>query len=365
MAKKVIILKCDEYDKEKIKEKIKTAIDLLNLKIPEKIIIKPNMLSAREPDKGITTHPIIISAIIEILKNYSEIIIGDSPANVSKPIEEYWEKCGYKEISERYNIPLKKFDISIPLSILIKEKEYKVPITSIINEYKVLNVAKFKTHNLTTLTLGVKNLYGLIPGVNKTILHSKFINPYDFSLFLIEFYKKIEENLFLTIVDGIIGMEGDGPTSGNLRKIGYIIVGEKAICVDWVCCKIVGIKPEKVDFIRIYKEKYGMDEIKVEGDKFQILNDFALPSTKKYFFIRNKFLSFLVFLLSKRFKIVPVINRKKCKRCYNCYKICPVKAISKNLKFDRERCILCFCCSEVCEYKAIEMKKSFIARIFT
>ncbi|MCM8804918.1 MAG: DUF362 domain-containing protein [Candidatus Omnitrophica bacterium] len=364
MKEKVFILECEIYSEDLIYKKLKEIIDLLDLKdIPDKILIKPNMLSARRPQEGVTTHPAVISAIAKVFKD-KNIIIGDSPANFSRPLEEYWEKCGYKEISEKYNIPLKKFEKSILIEIKVNNKTYKIPLTSFINEFSIINVPKFKTHSLTTLTLGVKNLYGLIPGVSKSILHSKFINPYDFSDFLVEFYKKIENRIFLTIIDGIVGMEENGPSAGKLRKIEYIILGKKPIYVDYVCCKLIGIEPEKIDFIKIYKERYGIEEIEIIGEYKKIKN-FKLPSTKKYFFIRNRVLSKLVSPLVKNFKIIPVINEKKCKKCYACYNICPVKAISKDLKFNRKNCILCFCCFEVCPYKAIDVKKSFIAKIFT
>jgi uncharacterized protein (DUF362 family)/NAD-dependent dihydropyrimidine dehydrogenase PreA subunit len=364
LKNRVILLKCESYNEEEIYEVLKKAVDLFEFKkIPEKILIKPNMLSARRPEEGVTTHPYIISSLIKIFKD-KKLVIGDSPANIEKPIEEYWEKCGYKEIAEKYNIPLKKFESSIPLEVNVKNKIYKIPVTSFINEFSIINVPKFKTHNLTTLTLGIKNLYGLIPGITKSILHSKFINPYDFSYFLVEFYKKIEEKIFLTVVDGITGMEGDGPSSGKLRKIGYIIVGERPFYVDYVCCKLIGIEPERVDFIKIYKEKYGFEEPEVIGD-FEKIKNFKLPSTKKYFFIKNKFFSKFLIPISKVFKIIPYIDEEECKKCYGCYNICPVKAISKDLKFDRKKCILCFCCYEVCPYKAVKMKKSFIARFFT
>jgi len=364
MKNKIIVLKCENYVESVIYEKLKTAFNLLEFKnIPERILIKPNMLSARKPEEAVTTHPSIISSLIRIFIN-RKLIIGDSPANIEKPIEEYWEKCGYKEIAEKYNVPLKKFENSFPLEISVKNKTYKIPVTSLINEFSIVNVPKFKTHNLTTLTLGIKNLYGLIPGITKSVLHSKFINPYDFSNFLVEFYKKIEEKIFLTVVDGIIGMEGDGPSSGKLREIGYIIIGEKPIYVDYLCCKLAGIEPEKVDFIRIYKEEYGFEEPEIIGD-FKEIKNFRLPSTRKYFFIKNKFLSKLFLPVSKFFRIIPVINRNKCKKCYACYNVCPVKAISDDLQFNRKKCILCLCCFEVCPYKAVEIKKSFIARIFT
>lgn len=365
MKDKVVVLKCESYSEDLIYEKLKRGIELLDLKnIPEKILLKPNMLSARNPNEGVTTHPTLISGLIKIFEN-KKLIIGDSPANALKPIEEYWENCGYLEISKKYNVELKKFDDFLIIDLNVNGKKCKIPVTKLIKEYKVLNIPKFKTHNLTTLTIGIKNLYGLIPGMTKSILHSKFINPYDFSSFLIEFYKKIEENIFLTVVDAIIIMEGDGPSSGELRKAGYIIIGESPVYVDYFCCLLASINPENIDFIKIYKEKYKLKEPEIIGDNFEVLKNFKLPSTKKYFLIKNKFFSKLLLPISKFFKIIPVINLQKCKKCYSCVNVCPVKSISKNLKFDRKKCILCFCCFEVCPYKAIKIKKSLIAKILT
>ncbi|MCS7180371.1 MAG: DUF362 domain-containing protein, partial [bacterium] len=265
MKKKVIILECTEYEKDLIYKKIEEGIKLLESKnSPKKILIKPNMLSARIPEESVTTHPSVLSAIIEIFRD-RKIIIGDSPAGMTIPIEKYWEKCGYKELAKKYRVGLKKFEESIPLEIIIKERKIIVPITSFIKEYSILNVPKFKTHNLTTLTLGIKNLYGLIPGIKKSLLHTQFISSYDFSVFLIEFYKKIEDKISLTVVDGIIGMEGNGPSSGKLRNIGYIIIGEKPIDVDYVCCKLVGIEPERLDFKKIYIDKYEFSEPEIIG----------------------------------------------------------------------------------------------------
>ena len=365
VKEKVVILKCEEYN-EKIYEKLKNGIQSagINTEISEKILFKPNMLSARNPDEGVTTHPLILKYLSKIFSK-SEIYCGDSPANTSRPIENYWEKCGYTELAENGNFKLVKFDKSFFIEIEVADKKVKIPVSEYVLTHKIINIPKLKTHNLTLLTCAIKNLYGLIPGFKKGILHSEFISPVEFSEFLVEFYRKVEKYIFFNVVDAIISMEGNGPSAGDLRKSGYLIIGKNAVAVDIICARLIGIDEMKIPFLKIYSDKYGLPEIEILGDKFTPLKNFKTPSSFRISLFQNKLLSPFLKFLGKNFKIIPVINKEKCRKCYACIEVCPVKAISENLKIDRKKCINCLCCFEVCPYRAIEIKKSFIAQIFT
>lgn len=362
VKEKVAVVKCKSYDEEEIGNSIKRIFAILDFNEKGKFLVKPNMLSARKPEEGVTTHPAIIKKIIENLKG-EEITIGDSPANANKPIEKYWQECGYKEISDLTGAKLVKFSKSSFLKVKAA-KEIEVPVWENLKEYRIINVAKLKTHTLTTLTISIKNLYGLIPGYMKSIIHSKFITPYEFSLFLVEFYKKIENYVSLNVVDAVVSMEGNGPSNGNLRKTNFLIAGKNAVAVDVVCCKITGVKIEDVPYLYIYKKLYGLPEIEIVGDKIE-LEKFKLPTTSTHKILSSPFFQPLVKLLSSNFTIQPVINKEKCKNCFSCYYVCPVKAISDSLKIDKKKCINCLCCFEVCPYKAIDLKKSLIAKLFT
>jgi len=360
---KVCIVKCPNYKENNVCIAVKRIFDILDIKKDiGKVLIKPNMLSARKPVEGVTTHPIILKEIIKNLKS-EEILIGDSPANANKEIEEYWEKCGFKNVSEETGAKLIKFSNSKFMKL---ENNIEIPIWEGIYDYKIINVPKFKTHTLTALTLCIKNLYGLIPGYTKSLLHSKFISPFEFSLFLVELYRKIAKYIYLNIVDGVISMEGNGPSSGVLRNTGILIAGKNGIAVDIACCKIAGINVKDVPYLEIYKEKYGLPEIELKGDKIEKIKNFRYPSPKKSFkILSNPLLQRILKILSSKFSIQPIINRKKCKRCFSCYYVCPVKAISNELKINKKKCINCFCCFEVCPYKSIELKKSLLAKIST
>lgn len=376
---KVTAVRCFSYDKDAVRDAVKKVFLLAGIHENsfEKILFKPNMLSDRRPEEGVTTHPAVVEAAALYFKN-TENVIGDSPASVKKPASLYWEKCGYKKVSEDTGVPLVKFSGSFmvevnltPLTLSLspkgrgKEKKIEVPVTDHLKNFTIVNAAKMKTHGLTMMTAAVKNLYGLIPGFHKSFLHSRFVSPYDFSEFIVEYYRAVKKYVSFNLVDAVVSMEGAGPASGNLRETGYIIGGRDAVAVDTACCLLMGIKPENVPYLRIYKEKYGLPEVEFAGDEIVPVKDFNIPNRRASAIVSNKMFRPFLKLLGKHFKALPFIDPKICKKCLACTRVCPVSAISQDLKFDRKKCINCLCCFEVCPYKAISVKKSFIARIFT
>ncbi|MCX8081810.1 MAG: DUF362 domain-containing protein [bacterium] len=364
MKEKVVVARCASYEKSVVEKAINKIFSVLNIQSPDKVLFKPNMLSARTPEEGVTTHPVVLEISVNLCKSPKKII-GDSPASVNKPVELYWEKCGYKNVSQNTGVPLVKFSNSIMIELQVSGKKEKVPVTDYLKEYRIFNLPKLKTHGLTVITAALKNLYGLIPGFHKSVLHSKFISPVEFSEFLISYYQVIKPYVFFNLIDAIISMEGEGPSAGNLIHTGYLIGGRDAVAIDMICCELTGLKVEDVPYLRIYKERYGLPDIEVIGDIPLSTKKFNIPGRKRNKIFSSKVLKPVLCLLAKYFKAIPVINPSVCKKCYACREVCPVKAISENLKFDRKKCINCLCCFEVCPYKAINIKKSLIAKLFT
>ncbi|MCM8820362.1 MAG: DUF362 domain-containing protein [Candidatus Omnitrophica bacterium] len=366
MKEKVIVARCVSYEKSVVKEAINKIFILSDISNnhPDKVLFKPNMLSARPPEDGVTTHPAIVEATVRLLRS-SKKIIGDSPANINKTVELYWEKCGYKNASENTGVPLVKFSNSIMIEVEVSNKKEKVPVTEYLKGYTIFNLPKLKTHGLTVMTAALKNLYGLIPGFHKSVLHSRFISPYEFSEFLVSYYQAIKSCIFFNLVDAIISMEGEGPSAGSPIHTGYLIGGSNTVAVDMVCCSLIGLKVEDVPYLKIYKERYGLPEIEIIGDTIITAKKFHIPGRKRNKIFSSRILKPFLHFLAKYFKAIPVIDHAICKKCYACREVCPVKVISENLKFNRKKCINCLCCFEVCPYKAIKIKKSFIAKLFT
>lgn len=365
MKSKVAVARCESYKKD-VEEAVNKIFNFTGIQSIsyEKVLFKPNMLSARPPEDGVTTHPSVVEAVIKLF-HCPEKIIGDSPASVNKPVEVYWEKCGYKNVSEATETPLVKFINSIMIELQVARSKIEIPLTDYVQNFKIFNIAKLKTHGLTVLTSSLKNLYGLIPGFHKSILHSKFISPFDFSEFLVAYYMAVKKFVLFNIVDAVISMEGEGPSAGKLKYTGYLIGGSDAVAVDMVCCNLIGIKPEEVPYLKIYSDLYGLPEIEVVGDTLVPVKNFQIPGRKRNRVFSAKIVKWFLHLLARYFKAIPVIDHSLCKKCCACKEVCPVKAISENLKFNRKKCINCLCCFEVCPCKAISVKKSFIARLFT
>lgn len=322
------------------------------------ILIKPNLLSISDKQEAVTSHPLIAEIIIDILSPFykGKIIIADGAAASYLDMKKVFKETGYYEIANQNNIELRNFNTDkymeingIKLTSLLKKKPF------------IFNIAKLKTHMLTTMTLSVKNLYGLIPSKYKILYHSQHSNPKSFSEFTVKVFKAVCPHF--NIVDGIVGMDGNGPSNGRIVNPGIIAASDNGFALDHFLCDFTDIPIEKVRYLKyaIEKEYYlGSYKIEKDYDKFP----YELPSSNKFELIKkvadNKIVKKLVISY-------PHIRNNTCRKCMNCYNICPENAIiiKDEFPFVRQRkCIACFCCIEVCPYDSIPLKQGLLERIF-
>lgn len=370
MGNPVSIVRCQTYDEEEVLNALRKSIDLIGgidyfIKPGNKVLLKPNLLYGKPPDKAVTTHPSIVKAMIILVREVGGIpIIGDSPSFGSTI--KTAEKAGIKKIADELNCPIIEFNRPVTVSNKIGKifRQFEID-QSILEADVIINLPKLKSHTQMLLTLGVKNLFGCIPGKRKPIMHLKAgDNPNVFAEILIDLYRLI--NPSLTIIDGIIGMEGDGPNSGNPIPIGLILASPNAVSLDQVVCDILGIPRESLMTNRValeqgigkeYIELLGerLDDIKIKGFKFPKLTrpDWNLP-----YFISKP----LKNLLTSK----PKVDKALCKACNQCVEICPPGAIKREengLVFDYDKCIRCFCCQEVCPEGAVKIELGWILRV--
>jgi uncharacterized protein (DUF362 family)/Pyruvate/2-oxoacid:ferredoxin oxidoreductase delta subunit len=364
---KVVLVRCKSYNLEEVKSSILSILESLGgirkfISPKEKILIKPNLLSARTPEEGVTTHPSVVQALAEIIiENGGIPYLGDSPSIES--FHKVITKTGMKKISMEKEIKIIPFED--PVNVDFKDGEFKkLEIAKPVLEFdKIINIAKLKTHTQFILTLGVKNMFGIVPGRRKAECHIRFGNDlFSFSKFLIDLYRF--KKPVITILDGIIGMDGNGPSNGRKRWFGIIMGTENAIALDTFISYSLGIGNE----YSIVKagEKMGIKGSKIEdievlnGELFSI-PDFKLPDSippsTRFSFLTSRLKSSLP---------RPFINRELCKLCKLCIEVCQTDSIkedSKGLKIDYKNCISCFCCQEVCPYNAIEIKRGLLGKI--
>ncbi|MCL2517004.1 MAG: DUF362 domain-containing protein [Oscillospiraceae bacterium] len=369
MDNDVAINKCNNYDVNEITAIISKQLCALNIEISDfngkNVLIKPNLLMKAAPEKATTTHPAVVEAVCGILKSAgANVIIADSCGGLytESVLRGLYRVCGMENCGANLNFDLTYETIHNPNGQ--KSKFYNI-ITPVCKADYIFNVCKLKTHAFTTLSAAVKNLFGIIPGAQKFEMHARFKNPNDFYHMLVELCKTVcDMKPIINIVDGIIGMEGNGPSGGNPREIGCVITGKNPFAVDEICEYIVNLE-NQVSMINIARKfLYCPDSVKnlnIIGDGIDCykINDFKKPDSSL-----NRLTKFIPNFLKPR----PIINKKKCVRCGDCVRSCPEKIITINEKnnkalIDTKKCIKCYCCQELCAFKAVKVKKSFIFKI--
>ena len=370
MNAKVSIIKCDSYQFQKLKLAVIDAVNLLGgitnfVKPGSRVLVKPNLLMSKEPEYGITTHPEVVRAVIHILKEINcKIVVGDSPSVWGQHIEnvkEVYSITGMKRVCQEEDIQLVNFDK--------RRMRNKFPLTTALDECDYLiSLPKFKTHEFTLITGAIKNLFGLVPGTYKTELHKNYFSPSEFAKIVVDIYQEVHPAL--TIIDGILAMEGDGPaTAGKTRQLNLLLASSDCVALDTVMAKIMGITDQEV---LITKEaslrglgQNQLDKIDLSGEDLGKLNirPFILPKTSAKI---SKLPKFFQKLIKSLIRYYPYSLRSKCTHCGHCVEVCPSKCITlkdKGICIDYKKCIACFCCQESCPAAAISVRKSILARL--
>ena len=366
----VSLVSCASYDPLVVQESVRQALSLQGgmttfIKKGARVLVKPNALMAQDPATGIVTHPEVVRAVIRLLKEHGcSVLLGDSPSVFGKEISNVsfvYEKTGLTRVAKEEGVALVMFDKRLWRG--------KFPLTHWLGECDALvSIPKFKTHGLTIMTAGVKNLFGLVCGTYKTELHKNFFESHDFSQMLVELYETVRPAL--TIVDGVEAIEGNGPaTSGQLCKPAVIAAASDCVALDSVLACVMGIDPLRVPTTRIAASRAigvaDMARIEVRGKQVKdvFIRPFILSSSSGLAYKLPRLLAPVVKMLIRYY---PYVIHGRCVRCGACVRACPQKVVSmgtKQVAFDYRGCIACFCCQEVCPQAAIDTKKSFCARL--
>ncbi len=374
MSASVSIVKCEDYTPSNVLKAVREAVSLLGgmerfVRPGQKVLLKPNLLSARPPESAVCTHPAVVEAVIGLATAAGGIcMIGDSPSvggNTPEAFENLLQVTGMMDVVKRTDAGIAWFNKSGTERKIPNAKVFRrIPIADVIAEADVLiNIPKFKTHELTRFTGAVKNLFGCVPGRRKVEFHLQAgANPEIFAQILVDILWEVRPTL--NIMDGIVGMDGQGPAAGRRRTFGLIIAGADPVAVDAVACIIANIDPMQVPMLRLADEQgvgiADRNKIEILGVKPEDVRipGFLMPG-------RGDIISRLpssVYRIARNHLVKrPVFIRSRCTGCRECVGICPVGAISgdgKQLAVNYSVCIRCYCCQEVCPAEAIALRDS-------
>lgn len=325
----------------------------------KKVVIKPNLVVKKKPECGATTHPAILEAVLLcLLPHTKDITVAECSGgpNTEALMKGIYRETGIEEVCQKYDIPIHyQMNAAVvePIDPLICRK---IEVLDVFTEAEVfINLAKMKTHSLTAVTGAAKNLYGLIPGLRKVEQHANYPKIDDFAALICDINKAVPTDL--SIVDGILGMEKDGPSGGDPKWAYGILGGVNPHAVDEAMCRFMGIDPQRSPILECAKKNGLVGEIEMLGDPMEkhLPEPFILPDSQKPNLLRD-FLGMYNGKLSRFFASKPKIKKSLCVGCGECARLCPQKTIEiKNKKavIHHKNCIRCWCCQEMCPKKAV------------
>jgi uncharacterized protein (DUF362 family)/NAD-dependent dihydropyrimidine dehydrogenase PreA subunit len=358
----VSILRCNEYYLEEVKECLEKSFELIGgipFQAGQRVLIKPNLIGPYPPEVAATTHPVIVEAIISILQaKRIEACIGESSGFRARDgTLKAFNVSGLEDVASRTKVDFIDFD----KSKCGKRGNFILP-EEILECEGIINLPKLKTHRLTGFTGAIKNLFGVIPGRTKTSYHANYPTIREFSEMLVDLHSTLfRDRLEFVVMDGVVGMEGNGPTGGKPISSGVIFSGRNGFAVDYVSSKSIGFNPLGVDMIGIACERGYFDEIEIRGEK-----DFSF----KYKRPSSEGMD-LMGLLGRMMKPYFKANPDLCARCYECVRACPRGVIGVDTrtkvpvwkKEKRRDCISCYCCEELCQRHAIEVTPFVVGKL--
>jgi uncharacterized protein (DUF362 family) len=232
---------------------VRRQYELFRAQVPlkgKRVVLKPNLVEYHR-DKVINTNPNVVAAVIELCRREGaeEVLVAEGPGHW-RNVEYLVAASGLGDVLHHYKVPFRDLNHDEPVKSVnlgrLTKLNHLYLARTIASADVVISLPKLKTHHWAVATLSLKNLFGTLPGIcygwPKNELHWRGI---DNSIVDIALTRTPD----LAIVDGIIGMEGDGPLNGTAKPMGVLIMGSDLVAVDATCCRLMCLDPDKVGYL--------------------------------------------------------------------------------------------------------------------
>lgn len=377
MDRRVSIARCPDYDPERVEAAFAGVLAPFSgmaafVGRGDRVLVKPNLLSSRRPEQAVTTHPAVVRAALRAVQDVGAVpVLGDSPGGRTTPAgyAALLRRTGLASVLEECGVDAVSFDgspveISSPSGAVYRRFRVAGPVAS---ADAVLSLSKFKTHQLTLVTGAVKNCFGYIPGVAKAEYHlSTGQDPRRFASLLLDLY--LARPPVLSVLDAVVGMEGNGPSNGTPRDVGLLLAAPHAPDLDFVEALLMGFDPLEVPTVAEAAER-GIGprttaELAIAGvpvDEARLAG-FQRPAAHSL----ERVPAPLLEAVRRIFTVRPTVVEDRCRGCGACAENCPPGAIEMVDGTPRIRhadCIRCFCCQELCPADAIEIQRPLVRRL--
>lgn len=372
----VSIVRCADYGEETCERALREVLvpfgGLDWVRPGMRVVIKANLVSAMKPEKAATTHPALLAALTQMLRERgANVVIGDSPGGTfaAPHLNAVYRVCGLSEAEAagaELNRDFSQKEADLPEAHTAKHITYTGYLDG---ADAIISFCKLKSHGMLSLSAATKNLFGAIPGIIKPEYHYRYPDPMDFADMLIDLNEFFRPKLYL--VDAVQTMEGNGPTAGTPKYMGALLAGTNPHKIDLLCAKLIGLEAKNVPTLRAAQERgltpASAEELEISGNAEEfVCKDFVTVQRGT----GTDFGAQKGKLLGAAAKTVlrarPKLKRSRCMGCGVCRNTCPAHAIvieKGKAKIDRRICIRCFCCQEFCPKGAMRVHRTWVARI--
>lgn len=372
----VSLLRHPDYDPPAVEDALRRLLDPLGgieafVQPGARVLLKPNLVSGYPPDAAVTTHPAVVRGVARLVQEAGgEVRIGDSPGIGSAAAVA--KTCGLLPVCEALGVDLVEFT---PQDTFEESRVFKklTLAKELLDADVVINLPKLKTHCQMCMTMAVKNLFGAVVGPEKFQWHYRAGR--DKLLFATMLYEIcVAVRPALSIMDGIVGADHNGPTHGKPNPLGILAAGADPSAVDAVLLDCLGIAREELWTLQAARRcgDTAWMTARVAGAAPESLRPASWTPAETHtlgmvgpMWLRN--LPAFGRWIRNRITATPHVIPRACKRCGICVRVCPAQVMemtASGITVNARECIRCYCCHELCPHDAIGLKTGWLARWF-